>query len=1097
MAAVISASQVTGTRPAPPSITATTAPRSVNRVADVASSWPARVGSVLPLRTQTSLRVSSAGDPAEREAEATAKRVVQVREPASSPPTFTGGGSSVNRAPAAAQGKSGGDRAAAADIAQAIQGEMGSGSPLPTDVRTFMEPRFKADFSGVRIHTDAKAAGLAARLSARAFAFGRHIFFGRDQFHPESRDGAELLAHELTHTIQQQAVVQRQEQAPAIVERGGGVQRFGLSDVLDYFADKANIIPGYRMFTIVIGVNPINMSRVERNAANILRAIVEFIPGGGLFTQALDKYGVFDKVGAWVEQQIQALAGIYGAVKKALADFLDSLGWSDIFHLGSVWDRAKRIFTEPIDRIINFAKGLITGILGFIRDAILLPLAKLAEGTKGYDLLKAVLGKDPVTGETVPQTAETLIPGFLKLIGQEDVWENMKESNAIPRAWAWFQGAMKALLGFISQIPTLAINAVKSLEIMDIVILPRAIIKVAAVFGDFIVRFGTWAGTAVWNLLEIIFDAVSPGAFGYIKKTGAALRSILKNPLPFVGNLGKAAKGGFNKFKNRFGEHLKAGLIDWLLGSLPGLYIPKAFSLPEIVKFVFSVLGLTWANIRQKLVKVIGETAVKVLETGFDIVVTLVREGPAAAWEKIKDELATLKDKVIDGIIGMVVDAIVTKAIPKLIAMFIPGAGFISAIISIYDMVMVFVNKIKRIIDVVKGFLDSIIAIAAGKIDAAVDKVESILAGLLSLAINFLAGFAGLGKLADKVRGIIDKVQGVVDKGLDTLIGWIAKAGKAIFSKVKTAAGKLMEWWKLTKPVPGGGTVSTEGSETATKVMIAMSPGMRWSEFLGSVKVDASDSKQKAALVEAKRLATLAEQNRKPSVEPKDHAAAVEKALNDLAVQIGVLNGTAAAPASVITYSGTDSGGGGVTATANPLSKNHPPGTKPADEGKIWADLKDLGKGLGKDVRARFFVRGHLLNENLGGPGMLFNLTPITKKANNDHKTAVEKEMKDLVNVKGQVVSYTVKVLPSPPLGTNPRLAELQKKPKAGRTADEEAEIESLKALKRLTRGFVCTAKLLTYDPKTKKWSKENVFSSASLTIENNIEASGKTYGYD
>ena len=51
-------------------------------------------------------------------------------------------------------------------------------------------------------------------------------------------------------------------------------------------------------------------------------------------------------------------------------------------------------------------------------------------------------------------------------------------------------------------------------------------------------------------------------------------------------------------FADNFLDHLKAGLIDWLTGSLPGIYIPKAFSLLEIAKFVFSVLGLTWANIR-------------------------------------------------------------------------------------------------------------------------------------------------------------------------------------------------------------------------------------------------------------------------------------------------------------------------------------------------------------------------------------------------------------------------------------------------------------------------------------------------------------------
>src|SRR5262249_32839884 len=150
---------------------------------------------------------------------------------------------------------------------------------------------------------------------------------------------------------------------------------------------------------------------------------------------------------------------------------------------------------------------------------------------------------------------------------------------------------------------TLAVNAFKSLELIDIILVPRALVKVAVVFGDFIGRFAKWAGDAVWNLLEIVFDVVSPGAFAYVKKTGAALKSILKNPLPFVGNLVKAAKLGFQNFANNFGTHLKAGLIDWLTGSLPGIYIPRAFSLGEIVKFVLSVLGLSWANVRQKLVK--------------------------------------------------------------------------------------------------------------------------------------------------------------------------------------------------------------------------------------------------------------------------------------------------------------------------------------------------------------------------------------------------------------------------------------------------------------------------------------------------------------
>ena len=278
-----------------------------------------------------------------------------------------------------------------------------------------------------------------------------------------------------------------------------------------------------------------------------------------------------------------------------------------------------------------------------------------------------------------------------------------------------------------------------------------------------------------------------PRPLVYLKKTGAALKSILKNPLPFVGNLVRAAKLGFQNFADNFGSHLKAGLIDWLTGSLEGVYIPKALSLLEIGKFALSVLGISWAQIRGKIVKVLGpngETIMKGLETAFDIVVALVTGGPAAAWELIKEKLTDLKDQVISGIIGFVTDTIVKKAIPKLIAMFIPGAGFISAIISIYDTIMVFVEKISKIIQVVTAFIDSIVAIAAGNITAAAKRVERILADLLSLAISFLAGFLGLGKVTDKIMEVIEKVRGTVDKAIDAAIAWIVEKAKKLFAKL-------------------------------------------------------------------------------------------------------------------------------------------------------------------------------------------------------------------------------------------------------------------------------------------------------------------------
>ena len=103
----------------------------------------------------------------------------------------------------------------AANVAADISSSKATGSPLPTGVRQFMEPRFNADFSNVKIHTDHKAAQFNQQLNAKAFTLGSHIFFAKDTFKPDSYDGKELMAHELTHTIQQGAAIQRRtEESP-------------------------------------------------------------------------------------------------------------------------------------------------------------------------------------------------------------------------------------------------------------------------------------------------------------------------------------------------------------------------------------------------------------------------------------------------------------------------------------------------------------------------------------------------------------------------------------------------------------------------------------------------------------------------------------------------------------------------------------------------------------------------------------------------------------------------------------------------------------------------------------------------------------------
>jgi hypothetical protein len=79
----------------------------------------------------------------------------------------------------------------------------GGGQPLPESTRVFFEPHFGYDFSQVRVQTDAPAAEMAKALNAKAFTFGQNIVFGTGQYALATSEGKRLLAHELTHIVQQ------------------------------------------------------------------------------------------------------------------------------------------------------------------------------------------------------------------------------------------------------------------------------------------------------------------------------------------------------------------------------------------------------------------------------------------------------------------------------------------------------------------------------------------------------------------------------------------------------------------------------------------------------------------------------------------------------------------------------------------------------------------------------------------------------------------------------------------------------------------------------------------------------------------------------
>jgi len=205
---------------------------------------PAAVSVTTPVAVQFA-KVSQPSDPAELEARNTARKVVQMTEPArpkseepvKKPEAAKKSPEEPNKP---IQRAAVSDRPAPAGAPVAALG----GTPLSRSVRNYMEPRFAADFSAVRIHTGEAAAQQSANLNAHAFTIGEHVFFGRNQYQPESASGRELIAHELTHTIQQGAAIQRSADT-TVTAVFGGWRAFSFNSSISYKSDifRCNLQP--------------------------------------------------------------------------------------------------------------------------------------------------------------------------------------------------------------------------------------------------------------------------------------------------------------------------------------------------------------------------------------------------------------------------------------------------------------------------------------------------------------------------------------------------------------------------------------------------------------------------------------------------------------------------------------------------------------------------------------------------------------------------------------------------------------------------------------------------------------------------------------
>jgi hypothetical protein len=190
--------------------------RAVNRL--VAANAGRKSRTRLPI--QARLTVGPANDSYEQEADRVAAQVTSQINAPQSQSSQTGQNvqrqqedEELKRKPLVQFKSTEGGMNVSADLESSIQAARSGGQPIAENVRAPMESAFGTDFGGVKVHTDSEAHTLNRSVQARAFTTGQDIFFREGEYKPNSKEGQQLLAHELTHVVQQNGS-QLQRKAP-------------------------------------------------------------------------------------------------------------------------------------------------------------------------------------------------------------------------------------------------------------------------------------------------------------------------------------------------------------------------------------------------------------------------------------------------------------------------------------------------------------------------------------------------------------------------------------------------------------------------------------------------------------------------------------------------------------------------------------------------------------------------------------------------------------------------------------------------------------------------------------------------------------------
>ena len=292
---------------------------------------------------------------------------------------------------------------------------------------------------------------------------------------------------------------------------------------------------------------------------------------------------------------------------------------------------------------------------------------------------------------------------------------------------------------------------------------------------------------AIINGLLRLVGIPPPAFWSLIAQIEQVISDIADDPENFINNLTAGVKQGFSQFFDNFGTHLIGAFWNWLFSSLrTPIPMPTAFDAMSLVTFALQLMGITWPNVREILVRHLGPEAVELLEIAWQLISTLINEGPQGLVNMIKEQLSpeNIVGMIIDAAIDFIVEKLIVKAAEYIFSLLNPAGAVAQAIMLIYRVCSWIFRNAARIFAFVQAVVGGMANVIAGNIGGLAAVVERALASMLVVVIDLFMGLLGLGDLPDEVAGVIQRMQAYVLGIIDRIVGFLVTQARALLRRI-------------------------------------------------------------------------------------------------------------------------------------------------------------------------------------------------------------------------------------------------------------------------------------------------------------------------